>query len=172
MNLAFQADPRGDQFYALTTFRRDGSAVSTPIWLAPAGGRWYGYTPARSGKVRRIARNENIEVASSDFHGEPRGDWRTGRARILPRSQLSTAKRALRGSTARSSGCSWSPPCSADPGSAAATQSVWRSRSPPARWMLPAPAPSDRNVGRRHAALRRAGRGSSRNRIGDRSRSA
>lgn len=87
--------PRGPVLCA-ETFRRDGSAVSTPIWLAPAGGHWYGYTPGRSGKVRRIARNPSIKVATSDFHGQPRGDWWAGQARILPPSQLSTAKRALR----------------------------------------------------------------------------
>lgn len=95
MTLAFQADPQGDQFYALRTFRRDGSPVSTAIWLAQAGGRWYGYTPARSGKVRRISRDPRVQVAPSDFHGKPRGDWRAGRARILRPPQLLAARRAL-----------------------------------------------------------------------------
>lgn len=94
--MKFQDDPQGDQFFALRTFRRDGSAVSTPIWLAPAGGHWYGYTPGRSGKARRIARNPNVEVAAANFEGEPRGDWRSGRARILPSSQSANARRALR----------------------------------------------------------------------------
>jgi len=96
MALQFRANPRGDQFYALTTYRRNGSEVSTPIWLAPAGGYWYGYTPGRSGKARRIAHTPAVRVAVSDFHGRPLGTWRSGHARLLPRSELSTAKRALR----------------------------------------------------------------------------
>ena len=95
-SLAFRADPRGDQFYALKTFRRDGSAVATPIWLAPAGGHWYAYTPVRSGKVGRIARTPHVEVAASDFQGAPRGDWWTGQARILTGRSVATARRALR----------------------------------------------------------------------------
>jgi hypothetical protein len=93
--LQFRDDPRGDQFFALRTFRRDGSPVPTPVWLACAGDRWYGYTPSRSGKARRIRQNARVEVAPSDFHGEPRGDWRAGRARIMPASELRTAKRAM-----------------------------------------------------------------------------
>src|SRR5699024_5451874 len=96
MALQFRAIPRGDQFYALTTYRRNGSAVSTPIWLAPAGGYWYGYTPGRSGKARRIAHTPAVKVAISDFHGRPLDTWRSGHARLLPPSELSTARRALR----------------------------------------------------------------------------
>ena len=93
--LQFRSDPRGDNFFALRTFRRDGSARSTPIWLAPAGGRWYGYTASRSWKVKRIRRDDRVEVASSTFRGDPIGPWRIGRARVLPREELGTALRAL-----------------------------------------------------------------------------
>lgn len=95
MHLQFRENRSGDQFFALRTFRQDGTPVSTPIWLAPANDRWYGYTPVRSWKVQRIAHNSNVQVAASDFDGEPRSDWRAGRARILPRSELSAARRAL-----------------------------------------------------------------------------
>lgn len=95
MALQFRRDPRGDQFFALRTFRGDGSAVSTPIWLAPLNGRWYGYTPRKSWKIKRISRNDHVEFARSTFHGELLEGWRPGRARTLPLSQLSVAKRAL-----------------------------------------------------------------------------
>lgn len=87
--------PGGDRFYALRTFRRDGSAVVTPIWLAPAHDRWYAYTPRRSWKVGRIRRSPRIEVAVSDFHGQPLGSWCTGRARILPSGETRLATQAL-----------------------------------------------------------------------------
>ena len=88
-------DPDGDRYFALRTFRRDGTAVVTPIWLAPAGDRWYGYTPSRSWKVTRLRANQRVEVAPANFHGAPHGPWRTGTARVLPRAELRTAKRAL-----------------------------------------------------------------------------
>lgn len=93
--MAFRDDSRGDQFFALRTFRRDGSAKLTPIWLAPAEGRWYGYTPARSWKVERIRRDPRVEIASSTFDGTPTGPWRPGSARVLPSHELRTAKRAM-----------------------------------------------------------------------------
>ncbi|WP_446665175.1 PPOX class F420-dependent oxidoreductase [Flexivirga sp. B27] len=96
MDLAFHADPRGDQFYALKTFRKNGEPVATPIWLAPAGGRWYAYTPARTGKASRIEHTARVEVAPSDFHGAPRGEWVPGRALVLRGAQASTARRVLR----------------------------------------------------------------------------
>src|SRR5699024_5104921 len=79
----------------LQTLRRDGSTRSTPIWLAPAGERWYAYTPGRSWKVRRIRRDRRVWVAAATFHGDPRGPWQPGHARILPRSQLRRAQRAM-----------------------------------------------------------------------------
>lgn len=93
--LQFRDDPHGDSFFALRTFRRDGTARSTPIWLAPADGRWYGYTAGRSWKVKRIRHDDRVEVAVSNFRGDPLGEWRTGRARILPRKDLRTATRAM-----------------------------------------------------------------------------
>jgi len=93
--MAFRSDPTGDQFFALRTFRADGSAVTTPVWLAPAGGHWYCYTPGRSWKVRRIRARPQVEVARSDFHGIPSGPFTTGRARVLTGKELRIARRAL-----------------------------------------------------------------------------
>lgn len=90
-----KADPTADRFFALRTFRRDGSHAQTPIWLAPSQGRWYGFTPVRSLKVRRICRNPVVEVAPSDFDGRPHGPWRAARARILTGREASRATRAL-----------------------------------------------------------------------------
>ncbi len=90
-----RADPAEDRFFALRTFRRDGSVAATPIWLAPDGGRWYDYTPNRSWKVTRIRRDSRVEIAASDFEGRPLGPWRPGRARALHRRESHIATRAL-----------------------------------------------------------------------------
>ena len=90
-----QASIGGEEYFALRTFRRDGSPVSTPVWLAPSGSRLYGYTPGRSWKLRRLRLNPRVELAPSDFAGEPHGQWRPGSARVLPPSELRTAKRAM-----------------------------------------------------------------------------
>ncbi|GAA4415683.1 hypothetical protein GCM10023169_02250 [Georgenia halophila] len=95
MPMQFRDDPAGDQFFALTTYRKDGSGVSGPIWLAPDNGHWYGYTPGHSWKVRRLRRDPRVEIAASDFHGEPREPARAGRARILTGRDRRLAMRAL-----------------------------------------------------------------------------
>lgn len=94
--IRFRADPAGDRFYALKTFRIDGSSVVTPIWLAPAEPRWLGYTAGRSWKIRRIERNPRIELAPCTFDGTPLGEWRPGRVEVLPHSRRGEATRALR----------------------------------------------------------------------------
>ncbi|MGW0178867.1 PPOX class F420-dependent oxidoreductase [Nocardia sp. NPDC003345] len=93
--MAFTDDPDGDRFFALRTFRADGSPVATPIWLAPAGDRWYAYTPVHSHKVARIAERPEVEVARSTFDGTPTGMWRTGTARILVGRERRIAERAM-----------------------------------------------------------------------------
>ena len=90
-----QISPAGDEYFALRTFRRDGSPVSTPIWLAPARGYLYAYTPCRSWKVRRIRHDPKVEIAPSNFAGEPHGQWRSGHARVLSVTELRIAKRAM-----------------------------------------------------------------------------
>lgn len=93
--MRFRHDDSGEDFYALTTFRNDGTAVSTPVWMAPWQGRLYAYTPGRSGKVRRLRRDPRVRVAPCDFHGEPAGEATGGTARVLPDAQLATATSAL-----------------------------------------------------------------------------
>ena len=93
--MAFRRDPDGNQFFALRTYRANGTAVTTPVWLADSGGHWYCYTPGRSWKVRRIRANEQVQVARSDFHGEPYGPFTPGTARVLPRTRLGEVRRVL-----------------------------------------------------------------------------
>ena len=52
------------RFVSLTTFRRTGAAVSTPVWVAPepGGGALLVLTPARSGKVKRLRHTDRIEL--------------------------------------------------------------------------------------------------------------
>lgn len=93
--MRFEQDTTGADFFALTTYRRSGAPVRTPVWMAPADGRWYVYTASRSGKVQRIRRDGRVQLAPADFHGEPTGPAWSATARVLPRAELSRATRAL-----------------------------------------------------------------------------
>jgi uncharacterized protein len=57
------------KYISLTTFRADGSAVPTPVWLVRSGDALRVLTDASSGKVRRLRANSAVLVAPCDMRG-------------------------------------------------------------------------------------------------------
>jgi uncharacterized protein len=58
-----------EQFLSLTTFRRSGERVSTPMWVARDGDALIMFTPQASGKVKRLRNNPRIELRPCDRFG-------------------------------------------------------------------------------------------------------
>lgn len=56
-------------FIQLTTFRRTGEGVPTPVWLVPDGDALAVFTPAGTGKLKRIAHTPRVTVAECDRRG-------------------------------------------------------------------------------------------------------
>ncbi len=50
------------RFVSLTTFRRDGRRVPTPVWIAADGPDLVVATPSRSGKVERLRNDPTVEL--------------------------------------------------------------------------------------------------------------
>jgi uncharacterized protein len=50
------------RFVSLTTFRRSGEAVSTPVWVGRSGTSLVVLTPADSGKVKRLRNDPRVEI--------------------------------------------------------------------------------------------------------------
>lgn len=73
---------------ALTTFRRDGRAVSTPVWVVKVGERPYVNTEAGSGKVKRLRNNPRIRIAPCTMSGRPLAEEREGTARVVDNAAL------------------------------------------------------------------------------------
>ncbi|MEV0466719.1 PPOX class F420-dependent oxidoreductase [Nocardia tengchongensis] len=67
----------------LTTYKKDGTPVGTPLWAALDGGRLYVWTVTDSWKVKRIRRNPEVTVQACDVRGKTRGEIVKGRAVIL-----------------------------------------------------------------------------------------
>lgn len=86
---------RGRKYCLLTTFRRSGEPVPTPVWFGLAGGRLYFRTEAPVGKVRRIRADPRVRVAPCDARGKPLGPPAEGRARVLDPEQEQQAERAI-----------------------------------------------------------------------------
>lgn len=54
------ADLGAEQFVQLTTFRRSGEPVATPVWVAPHGGALVVTTIATTGKVKRVRHTARV----------------------------------------------------------------------------------------------------------------
>lgn len=71
------------QYIALETYKKNGEAVSTPVWVTEEAGKCYVITEGNSWKVKRIRNNRRVRVAKSDSRGKVQGDWVEATARIL-----------------------------------------------------------------------------------------
>jgi PPOX class probable F420-dependent enzyme len=73
-----------ERYISLTTFRQDGTPVSTPVWVVSDDGRrllvWSG---ARTWKVRRLRRDPRVLVAPANIRGVERGERVMGKARVV-----------------------------------------------------------------------------------------
>ena len=59
-----------EKYILLTTFRRDGTPVSTPVWIVPLDGGRFGFTTSSgSGKAKRLAHTSRVIVQASDARG-------------------------------------------------------------------------------------------------------
>jgi uncharacterized protein len=86
----------GHKYCLLTTFRRDGTPVPTPVWFGVAeDGRLYARSEAAVGKVKRIRHDPHVRVAPCTFRGKPLGPSAEGRARIVPPEEEVRAERAI-----------------------------------------------------------------------------
>ncbi len=77
-----------DAYINLVTFRKDGSAVETPVWFAKMDGRLYVFTDGLSYKVKRLRKDPRIRIAPCNVVGKITGSWTSGRGRIVEESDL------------------------------------------------------------------------------------
>jgi PPOX class probable F420-dependent enzyme len=62
------------RYLSVTSFKRDGTGVATPLWFVSDGRRLLALTDLDSAKVRRIRRNPRVLVASCRADGKVRGE--------------------------------------------------------------------------------------------------
>lgn len=67
------------QFINLTTYRKSGLPVSTPVWFALDGERLVGTSQPHTGKIKRIRNNPKVAISSQ--HDERQAAWRSNRWR-------------------------------------------------------------------------------------------
>jgi hypothetical protein len=83
------------KYISLTTFRKNGLAVPTPVWFAEQNGKLYVQTPSDSGKCKRIRNNPQVRIAPCTMRGKITGPEFAAAARILPAVDWPRARAAI-----------------------------------------------------------------------------
>ncbi len=84
------------RYVRLSTFRKSGEAVPTPVWFARVGDSLYVVTGRNTGKAKRIRNNPDVVLAPSDFRGRPKGRDVRAVARLTEEQKGGAADGALR----------------------------------------------------------------------------
>jgi PPOX class probable F420-dependent enzyme len=71
-----------EPFVSITTFKRDGTPVSVPVWCAADNGTLLVFSEADSWKLKRIGRDAHVRVAPCSARGTPRGPAVDRRRRV------------------------------------------------------------------------------------------
>lgn len=79
----------------LTTYKRDGTPVGTPVNIAVEGDRAYIRTWETAWKFKRIRNNPLVTIQPSTLRGTPTGEPVTADARILDGDESAHAGRLL-----------------------------------------------------------------------------
>lgn len=58
------------RYLSVTSFKRDGTGVATPVWFVSDGRRLFALTDLHSPKVRRMRRNPRVLIASCRVDGK------------------------------------------------------------------------------------------------------
>lgn len=88
-------DLGNEQYISLATFKRDGSEVATPVWVAKDGDRLYVITEANSGKAKRLRNSSRARIAACDMRGNVRGPYMDVTAVLLDSAGTAAVKKLI-----------------------------------------------------------------------------
>ncbi|MBM9618327.1 PPOX class F420-dependent oxidoreductase [Streptomyces zhihengii] len=85
------------RYISLTTYRRNGTAVATPVWFAVDGGELFVWTRSDSWKVKRLRNDSRVRVTVCDARGNVAEGAPTaeGTARLIGADGLRGVRRLL-----------------------------------------------------------------------------
>jgi len=95
MNNPIPPEIHGQKYICLTSFRKSGAAVSTPVWFGEDNGKLYVMTRNDSGKYKRIRNNSKTQIAPCTMRGKIQGQQFSATARILPPEDWAHAKQTI-----------------------------------------------------------------------------
>ncbi|MFJ8911829.1 PPOX class F420-dependent oxidoreductase [Amycolatopsis sp. NPDC102389] len=85
-----------EKYVVLTTFRKNGTPVPTPVWAAGDGGELVIWSERKAGKVKRIRNSGRVELQACDFRGaKTHGDVVAGEARLLDLDETERVRKVI-----------------------------------------------------------------------------
>jgi uncharacterized protein len=75
------------KYLSVTSFKRDGSPIATPVWFVGENGHLLVETDADSGKAKRIRHDARVTVAPCSASGKLKGEPVEAHAAFLPESE-------------------------------------------------------------------------------------
>ena len=94
MSAAF-APVKNAKTILLTTYKRNGTAVGTPVSIAFDGDRAFFRSYDKAWKTKRLRHDSRVRIAPSTLRGKPTGPAIQARATLLEGEQARIAARAL-----------------------------------------------------------------------------
>ncbi|MFM9372205.1 PPOX class F420-dependent oxidoreductase [Streptomyces sp. Da 82-17] len=85
------------RYISLTTYRRNGVGVATPVWVVRDGRELWVWTRSDSWKVKRLRRDKSVRVSACDVRGRiPEGAPAVdGTARFLDADEMPRLRKHL-----------------------------------------------------------------------------
>lgn len=85
------------RYVSLTTFRKNGTAVATPVWAVAGGGELYVWTRDDAWKVKRIRNDGRVTVVACDVRGRVADGAEVfeGEARLLDEAGLKRVRKLM-----------------------------------------------------------------------------
>jgi uncharacterized protein len=95
MDTSIPDSVRGRKYISLTTFRKNGTGVATPVWFGEEDGKLYVMTKSEMGKMKRIRNNPQVKVAACTIRGKVTGPEFAATARVLLPEEHARARQAI-----------------------------------------------------------------------------
>jgi len=88
---------QGHKYISLTSFRKSGKPVATPVWFVEKEGKICVWTQAHSGKMKRLRHTSRVTLAPCTMGGKVIGPTVEGLARIVSPQEKEQVRLLLQG---------------------------------------------------------------------------
>ncbi len=84
------------EYLSLSTRKKDGSRVDTPVWFALENDAFYCFSAGDAGKIKRLRNFPDVRICPCTVAGKLIGDWEDAEGEILTKDEQHLAHSALK----------------------------------------------------------------------------